>query len=187
MSNGSWKGPEGGRVADRPHPLTIASWFLSPTLALVSVFISLRAVKTTESALKIAQRAYLGVSDAQVALSLKTDEALPNVYAVTLKGILHNTGNTPARIGLVQVSIVYPDLRGWQKLAYRYNGPIFAVKGESNISIVQWFQLTDAAVKELNDSRPSTSFGALFRVRYTDVFDDEHTMSWQEDFRYQSH
>ena len=149
----------------------------------MSVFISLRALNTTELALKVGQGAYLGVSDAKVTLSLK-DDPLPNIYAITLKGILHNTGNTPARIGLVKVSIVYPErLRGWQELAYRYNGPIFVSKGDAAISIVQWFQLTDAAVKELN-SRPSTSFGALFRVNYTDVFDDKHTMSWEEEFKY---
>jgi hypothetical protein len=53
------------KVADRPHRLTVVSWFLAPTVAAASIIFSLwasnRAVRISETSMKVSQRAYVAV------------------------------------------------------------------------------------------------------------------------------
>src|ERR1039457_2121971 len=97
------------KVADRPHPITITLGLMSPILGLVALFMSIQSLRLSEAALntsqqsmKVGQRAYLSITDTVLTIIPSKDlwKGTPGklVVQLSLTGILHNLGNTPASI-----------------------------------------------------------------------------------------
>lgn len=123
-----WEVPEGGKVADRPHPLTLLVGLLGPVTAILAITftfmgyrlstksletsqeslrVSQESLRSNQQGLKIAQRAYLTARTPIFELA-----APPNIAEdsrIILFGYdLTNVGNTPARINDVSVDVSIP-------------------------------------------------------------------------------
>jgi hypothetical protein len=87
------------RVAERPHRITILIGIFSPTVGICALIISLFSLRTSVQSLEIGQRAYLSMDSGSFYLSEGPhDMGTLDLEWVVLAGIVHNTGNTPARI-----------------------------------------------------------------------------------------
>ena len=84
------------KTADRPHALSLLLGLISPLLAIVALFISLQSLKTSETSLKVGQRAYLAVQNGELWVSRVA--GTPAEVGIYLRCEVHNLGNTPGSI-----------------------------------------------------------------------------------------
>lgn len=84
------------KTADRPHPITILLGVLSPMLAIVALFISFDALKTSRSAMEIGQRAYLTPVITRLYPKPNPNFQEGGIELLEVGLTIQNVGNTPA-------------------------------------------------------------------------------------------
>jgi hypothetical protein len=103
------------KTADRPHWVTILLGALSPVLAVVAVFISYRALQTSEKTLKVANRAYVALVTGKLHFAdygtAIQGEKGHLIVRMDLTATLQNAGHSPASAGPFERRYRLPD--GW--------------------------------------------------------------------------
>lgn len=98
------------KIADRPHPITVAMGLLSPSLALVSLGVSMYVFHDSQRSTRIAQRAYLSShfehGQFTIAPTLKSTE---RPFDITASASIRNVGNTPAYIESIKKELFLID------------------------------------------------------------------------------
>src|SRR5579864_5645437 len=97
------------KAADRPHPITVRLGLLSPSIALVALFVAFLSLYTSQRSMKVGQRAYLTYQVAvtnggEVVNALHAEKDFFLNYQVTVT----NMGNTPAEAIYPKINVV-PD------------------------------------------------------------------------------
>jgi hypothetical protein len=192
------------KVADRPHLLTLLIGLTSPLLAVVALVISLQSLRTSETSLKVGQRAYLAVQNGELWVSrVPGAPAEVNVY---LQCEVHNLGNTPAFIK--EVKMAYGDMSGWTEVPPAIQLPVFSgevgPKAIRHLTAAKLYSLDPSALRQLTMQetevakfrqaiRAGDTNAQLKYVRalanvgisltYVDVFSQPQTIVWcyQED------
>jgi hypothetical protein len=109
------------KIADRPHWITIGIGVLSPLLAVVAVFISYKALGTSDKTLKVANRAYVALVGGTMVFSdfgtvVNEDKGISTGYLVVrldLSASIQNAGNSPAEAGTFRPKYRLPP--GWSE------------------------------------------------------------------------
>src|ERR1035438_1725370 len=88
-------------IADRPHWITILIGGVSPALALAAVWISYHALQTSETTLKIGNRAYVALVSGRMQFSdygtaIDDNSSEHQIVRMDLSASIYNAGNSPA-------------------------------------------------------------------------------------------
>ena len=161
-------------TADKPHRWTIAIGLLAPTIAIVAVSVSYLALQTSQTSMKVGQRAYLGFDLESMTAENATGPAGPYVLAKSRLKV-KNLGNTPAYLNEIvqRVNIVDthdPDRLIGGTAQTRWNVDSLAPKNDvtvnyEGICLPDQFRI-DRVVEYSGE------------VRWHDVFNQQHTDDW---------
>lgn len=134
---------------------------LSPVLALVAVYVSFQSLKTSERAMKTAQRAYLS---AELSTTAKVS---PHLQGLQLT--LSNAGSTPAFLDQITYIISSQD-HSISPLSLRFSSTVIPAKGDVLFGPGSFFdgELVHFAVFQ----EPIRFFESM--VRWHDIFGDQH-------------
>lgn len=158
-----------GKVAAKPHWITICLGLLSPLIAIVAVWIAIRSLGTSQQSMKVGQRAYLTyqvtvTNGNQVVEALRKDKD----FFLTYQVMVTNMGNTPAdsiypKINVVRDPDRTPVMVSFPTLAAFELGP-----KESRVLTGQ------ALFKHVHNVRglPGLTTGFTGQIEYKDVFED---------------
>jgi hypothetical protein len=189
------------KTADRPHPTAILLGIISPTIALVALYMSIRSfhiseaalnisdasVKTGQQSMKIGQRAYVTVTDSASAVvpSRGLFIGLEGKHRITVIDslMLHNLGNTPASLKSVSVDIlpVYSDQLSTRTVTIGLSGLIGPKEARAEKFSFVFIEHPQRLMKSWRD--PLT---VSYTLIYSDVFSEEHTISWWENTQYKT-
>ena len=161
------------KTADRPHPLTILIGLLSPSLALVSLGISMYVFHDSRQSTRIAQRAYLSshfehgrLADAP---ALKSTE---QPFNIAVDASIRNLGNTPAYIQSIEKEMFLID---GDDLAHQIGGK---TESSPNYGALQKGDSVEVGFDNLFDAKqvprdPSVVY--RLKVKWADVFGEADT------------
>lgn len=161
-NNLRWSVVSAKATSPRPHLITILLGFISPMLALVAIYVSFQSLKTSERAMKVAQRAYLST-----ALAI-TGTVSPHLQG--LKLTLVNDGSTPAFLDQI-VYIISSQHHSIHPLSLKFSSTAISAKNNAVFGSERFFggELVHYSLFQ----EPLRFFESM--VRWHDIFGDEHT------------
>lgn len=190
----------GKNVADRPHWITILIGFVSPSVAIVALIISLQSLNTSKQSLEIGQRAYVSLLDGKLTFNHMTIGPPPGpslgiqlpgaviqseqgpIATMLLSVNVVNSGNTPAEFTTFTPTFKHlPD--GWSVRnpdwqAVQKTPRFLGAKSQGPWEFHQDFSLTPQAWTTYLRAGPRPGLYFSGELRYLDVFHTEHTVDW---------
>jgi hypothetical protein len=185
-----------GKVADRPHSITIAIGVFTALSALVStaaLYVSTGSLETSQQSMKVGQRAYVGISDATVTYACEPS-VLPHPHitdpigqiVISYRFHINNYGNTPAQV--VNVELGERDTPTyWKELLLLGNlalaGSTLEVGGKSYIPLKRSFtymvpKSECEAMGHQMITIPAFPIRVQGSLKYYDIFKQEHSVEW---------
>jgi hypothetical protein len=165
----------------------LLSAILSPIVGVVAVFISMRSLAVTEKNMELGQRAYLTVTNTSVSTGAKDPlkSSVPglkpqdHVIQIGYSFLLHNVGNTPARIEEISTNLTCPTATGWKCYGVYHNNPaLIGPRSDVRVDAGADAVLTDAAFQEYSHGAGDHAIEGKSQMDYLDQFSQKDSVEW---------